>query len=112
MTAASGTTGPGTTRPGTTGRRSGRLSLAASLLRGAVQAYRYSFAALLGGQCRFHPSCSEYAMAAIEAHGALRGAWLAVRRIGRCHPFSAGGFDPVPPRAGAPGQMDCRHRKG
>lgn len=100
-----------TAATGTTGRRGGRLSPAARLLRGAVLAYRYSLAVLLGGQCRFHPSCSEYAMEAIEAHGALRGAWLAVRRIGRCHPFSAGGLDPVPPAPSDTAQ-DHRHRHG
>ena len=46
--------------------------------------------------CRFAPSCSEYALGALEHYGALRGSWMAVRRIGRCHPFTAGGFDPVP----------------
>lgn len=96
----------------------GRMSIAAHVLRGAVLAYRYSFAFLLGGQCRFHPSCSEYAMEAIGTHGALRGGALAIRRIGRCHPFSAGGLDPVPPapsgatRTGAADTADHRHGSG
>lgn len=96
----------------------GRMSIAAHMLRGAVLAYRYSFAFLLGGQCRFHPSCSEYAMEAIGTHGALRGGALAVRRIGRCHPFSAGGFDPVPPATSGSSQpraaesADHRHSSG
>lgn len=51
-------------------------------------------------RCRFAPTCSAYAMEAIEVHGAAGGTWLAVRRIGRCHPFHAGGVDRVPPRAG------------
>jgi uncharacterized protein len=48
------------------------------------------------GICRFEPSCSAYALDALDQYGALRGSWLAMRRIGRCHPFNAGGFDPVP----------------
>ena len=49
-------------------------------------------------RCRFHPSCSQYALEALAVHGAGRGTWLAVRRVGRCHPWHAGGFDPVPDR--------------
>ena len=48
------------------------------------------------GICRYEPSCSEYALEALEHYGAVRGSWMAARRIGRCHPFTAGGFDPVP----------------
>jgi putative membrane protein insertion efficiency factor len=48
-------------------------------------------------RCRFYPSCSAYALEALEVHGAARGSWLAVRRVGRCHPWHAGGLDPVPP---------------
>ena len=61
-----------------------------------VRGYQVVLSPLLGGQCRYYPSCSAYAIEAIERHGALRGAWLAARRIGRCHPFRPGGFDPVP----------------
>jgi hypothetical protein len=51
---------------------------------------------MLGRSCRFHPSCSEYAVEALERHGAFKGLWLAVRRVGRCHPWHPGGYDPVP----------------
>lgn len=66
------------------------------LLIGLLRMYRYGISPMLGRNCRFHPSCSEYAMEAVERHGALRGAWLAVRRVLRCHPFHPGGYDPVP----------------
>jgi putative membrane protein insertion efficiency factor len=61
-----------------------------------IDAYRVALAPLLGGHCRFWPSCSAYAEEAIQRHGARRGAALAVRRLLRCHPFTAGGLDPVP----------------
>ncbi|MDD9857309.1 MAG: membrane protein insertion efficiency factor YidD [Gammaproteobacteria bacterium] len=63
-----------------------------------IKAYRLAVSPLLGRCCRFHPSCSAYAIEALERHGALRGGWLALRRIGRCHPGCEGGYDPVPAR--------------
>lgn len=65
-----------------------------------VTAYRWLVAPLLGPACRFAPSCSEYALDALRAHGAARGAWLALRRVLRCHPWGGQGHDPVPPPAG------------
>lgn len=66
------------------------------LLLAVIRGYRFLLSPWWGNQCRFTPSCSEYAMQAIQEHGSLRGSWLALRRIGRCHPWHAGGFDPVP----------------
>ncbi len=61
-----------------------------------VRAYRRLVSPLLPPACRFYPSCSAYAETALERHGAARGAWLAARRLARCHPFHPGGIDPVP----------------
>lgn len=61
-----------------------------------ISAYRYAISPFLGANCRFHPSCSCYAHQAVERFGALRGGWLALRRIARCHPWHEGGIDPVP----------------
>lgn len=66
------------------------------LLLAMVRGYRLVLSPWWGRQCRFTPTCSEYALEAIERHGAIRGPWLALRRILRCHPWHAGGFDPVP----------------
>ena len=57
--------------------------------------YKRWISPLLPSACRFHPTCSEYAMEAIKTHGVVRGTWMAVRRLSRCHPFHQGGFDPV-----------------
>ncbi len=61
-----------------------------------IQGYKLWISPLLPAACRFEPTCSVYAMEALRRHGALKGSWLAARRIARCHPFSPGGFDPVP----------------
>lgn len=61
-----------------------------------VRFYQLFISPLLPPSCRYTPSCSQYAVEALERHGALRGGWLAVKRIARCHPFRAGGYDPVP----------------
>ena len=74
-----------------------RPTAAARVLVLLLTGYRRFISPLLGPRCRFYPSCSAYALEAVQAHGALRGTWLAVRRLSRCHPFHAGGVDPVPP---------------
>jgi putative membrane protein insertion efficiency factor len=73
------------------------------VLRSIVLAWRYVFAALLpggasSGGCRYHPSCSQYALDALRTHGAVRGSWMATKRVARCHPWARGGHDPVVPR--------------
>ena len=70
--------------------------LPAILLQAILRAYQLFISPMLGPRCRFAPSCSAYAMEAIRIHGAARGLGLGVRRVARCHPWSAGGFDPVP----------------
>lgn len=64
-----------------------------------VHAYRLLISPWLGPNCRFQPTCSTYALEALETHGAFKGAWLALLRIIRCHPLGGSGYDPVPPRA-------------
>ena len=64
-----------------------------------VRAYRLIGSPWVGHNCRYQPTCSAYALEALERHGALKGTWLAARRIGRCHPWGGTGYDPVPPRA-------------
>ncbi len=74
-------------------RTVGPISQAFLLL---IRGYQRFFSPLLGARCRYHPSCSRYTYEAIEIHGAIKGSWLGIRRIARCHPFHEGGFDPVP----------------
>jgi len=77
------------------------------VLSGVLRAYKRFVSPLLPPACRFWPTCSEYALDAIELHGAFRGSWLALRRVARCHPFSCGGVDPVP-GPGAPARPTSR----
>ena len=73
-----------------------RRSLVASILSVPIQVYRRWISPALPPACRFTPTCSAYALEALERHGALRGSWLAMRRLARCHPWHPGGDDPVP----------------
>ncbi|HYJ40464.1 MAG TPA: membrane protein insertion efficiency factor YidD [Steroidobacteraceae bacterium] len=66
------------------------------VLKYLIRGYQLAISPLLGPRCRFYPTCSQYAIEAIETHGALRGVWLTIKRISRCHPWHEGGFDPVP----------------
>lgn len=66
------------------------------IMVGIIATYQKLVSPLLGANCRYQPTCSTYARQAIERFGLIRGGWLALRRLGRCHPFHAGGYDPVP----------------
>ena len=72
------------------------------LMKGLIRAYQLILSPVLGQNCRYQPTCSAYAVEAIETHGALKGGWLAAKRIGRCHPIEwlggGQGYDPVPPK--------------
>lgn len=81
----------------TTGTTS-KLSLLAYVMLALVHFYRYVISPLIGPRCRFYPTCSTYALEAIKIHGAIKGGWLALKRILRCNPLSEGGEDPVPPK--------------
>jgi putative membrane protein insertion efficiency factor len=87
------------------------LILVVRLYRLAISPVLAALFSPLGLGCRFHPTCSRYALEAIQSHGALKGAWLTARRLGRCHPWGGSGEDPVPPaaetgRRGAPSALD------
>lgn len=88
------------------------MSLAARLLVLPLLAYRHLLSPVLGPGCRYAPSCSAYAIEALQRHGAVAGIWLALRRIARCHPWGGQGYDPVPPpetrRAACPSRPSGR----
>jgi putative membrane protein insertion efficiency factor len=73
------------------------MTFMAQALAAPVRVWRLVFSPLLGSHCRFHPSCSSYALGALDRHGALRGSWLTLLRLLRCNPLHPGGVDPVPP---------------
>jgi putative membrane protein insertion efficiency factor len=68
------------------------------VLKILIRVYQVALSPLIGPNCRYYPTCSQYAIEAIEIHGSLLGTWLTIKRISRCHPWHAGGFDPVPGR--------------
>ena len=72
------------------------VTAGAKVLMSLIRVYQWTLSPMLGAQCRFYPSCSCYAHEAIERHGALAGTWLAAKRLARCQPLAAGGYDPVP----------------
>lgn len=75
------------------------------LLIRLITLYQLSLSLLIGNQCRFHPTCSQYTKEAIEKHGSARGSWLGFRRICNCHPWHEGGYDPVPESMNPPDQL-------
>lgn len=88
------------------------VRLPALAIVGVLTVYRLLVSPMYGQTCRFYPSCSAYALEAVQRHGAAKGSWLAVRRLGRCHPWNPGGVDPVPPttddlRTTAPTPASC-----
>lgn len=82
------------------------------LLRAPILVYRYTLSSVMGRQCRYLPTCSEYADTAIARHGAWVGGWMAAARICRCHPWGGNGFDPVPDRKPERGRWDRPWRYG
>lgn len=75
-------------------------SFGAKVLIVLIKGYRLFISPLLGPRCRFNPTCSQYGLDAIRIHGAIKGSWLTLKRVLKCHPLSAGGEDPVPPKNG------------
>ena len=84
------------------------LHVAKRLTQAPIHLYRYGISPFIGPVCRYQPTCSAYALEAVTVHGSVRGSWLAVRRLGRCHPWTPGGYDPVPP----PSRRSLRRPQG
>ena len=78
-----------------------------SMIVGLIKVYRYFASPWIGNQCRFYPSCSAYCIEAMERHGPLKGLYLGLRRVLRCHPFHPGGLDPVLPKPGESPEKGC-----
>ena len=85
------------------------MKLAAKLLALPVRGYRLIFSPWVGYNCRYQPTCSQYALDALAEHGALKGGWLAAKRIARCNPFGGCGYDPVPPSHSKQTQKEDGH---
>ncbi|WP_339863443.1 membrane protein insertion efficiency factor YidD [Paremcibacter congregatus] len=86
------------------------MKLVIWLLKGMITVYRYTVSPLLGKNCRYLPTCSDYAYQAIDRFGPFKGTWLALRRIGRCHPWGGEGYDPVPDRADSSGDISGKSK--
>ncbi len=67
-----------------------------NIVKGLIRVYQFLLSPVLGNNCRFHPTCSQYALQAIDTHGVIRGSWMAMQRLAKCHPWHPGGVDPVP----------------
>lgn len=83
------------------------------ILIALIKVYRFTLSPFIGQHCRFTPTCSQYATEAIEQHGAIKGSWMAAKRLSKCHPFHTGGWDPVPENmsAGCVSKADCQQHK-
>lgn len=86
------------------------MNPARAVAKGLIRGYQLFITPVLPGACRYQPTCSQYALDAVTRFGALKGGWLALRRIGRCHPWGGWGYDPVPEAdGGRPASHDCHH---
>ena len=81
------------------------------VLIGLLRVYRALISPLYGEVCRYYPSCSDYALEAVQVHGSIKGSWLATRRLARCHPWAAGGVDKVPPKTPPPERPERPRRE-
>ncbi len=88
------------------------MKIARRTVQGPIRFYRKFISPLTPPSCRFVPTCSAYALEAIEVHGAAKGSWLAAKRIAKCHPLHAGGYDPVPPRVSREPESDDQEGHG